>query len=245
MGGPLPDEPIEGQHMGMTVRALGIAVTRARHHPGGLFLANIVAALLSLPIIALAIIIAALAHLAVLIPVTIALALGVLPNPAAAGLHYVVDQMVTDDLFYAGDQWIGLKDLWRYTLRVWLISLVVTVFIAANIAFYARSGFPLAFVLVFIWVYVLVLWLAAHLYIYPLILRQEERRAIPLYRNALTIAFGRPSATYTLLPIWLIILLAGTVTGLISVFLLGVAAAMQHALTGYLIATFERSAGST
>jgi uncharacterized membrane protein YesL len=165
----------------------------------------------------------------------IVVAIAVLPNPATAGVQYVTHELARGEAVFLSDQWDGLRRFSALALRAWLLSLLVTVVILANIALYLRAHFPLALPLALIWLYILVVWLAALVYVYPLIVEQRVRRVLLVYRNAFIMAASRPMFTIVTLLLWLAVLLltAGT-TGIVVVGLAIGAAIQQNAAAALL-----------
>jgi hypothetical protein len=78
------------------------------------------------------------------------------------------------------------------------------------------------------WSLLLAVWLAMHLYIYPLLFVQENRKIFLTYRNALVLVASRPAVTLAVGPIWIVVLLVGAASGLATIIALTLAAAIQH-----------------
>jgi uncharacterized membrane protein YesL len=233
------------------LRAIGSAFRQILTHVTASLLANIMAALLSAPLILVVSAVAYGSRSLSLIPLGIALLVGVLPNPCTAGLHAVVEEFATAGYATFGEHWVGLRAYFAPALKAWLLSLAVTALIIANLVFYIRSLGDTSGVLhavapglLFAWALVFVFWIALHLYVFPLIVIQEVKTLRLVYRNAFMMVLARPGVTACVVPIWLVLLLLCSTTGLISFIGLTLCAGIQHTTAARLLPTFRLSAAS-
>ena len=217
----------------------GRALLTVARHIVPLIFANLIALLLSAPVLVALILVprqdvVAGRLLFVLLVV-------VLPNPAAAGLHYMLHQYLQRDP-YAGfsQQWPGFRQYALPALRLWLAALPVTVVIIANLVFYARAKFGAAPAIETLWIFVMFVWLGIVLYVYPLLMEQEELRMITTFRNAATITFARPFFTAAVQAIWLLLLALFALT-VVPVTLIGLAVggAIQQGALAALLPSFK------
>lgn len=193
---------------------------------------NLVGIVLSLPILVLTWIVIRAASLpAALLVVVVA----VLPNPVLAGIQFVSFELTQGRSVFTSDQWNGLRRYGPPAVKVWLLSLAGTAVIVANIDYYLRATFSFARLLEIIWIYVLIVWVAVHLYVYPLIIEPMMKRTLAIYRAAFVMAIGRPLFTGVTTLIWLLILLLSAGSGLIAVFGLALAVAIQQCATAALL----------
>lgn len=231
--------------MMLTLRACGSAL----HEIGSRFLlflgANIAAMLLSLPLIVVALVLAMLFRSLSSFPLLLVVLIGVPPNPAAMGLHTLAREAARRNGPEPVDQWQGLKANWLPALKAWLVSVAVTAFGGLNVLFYASQatspssglhgiGAPLAV----LWTVLLIFWIGMHMYVAPLLLAQERDDLVLLYRNAATLVLSRPLTTWTLVPLWIAVLLLASVSGLITLIGLALAAAIQQNVLRLLLPTF-------
>lgn len=234
------------------LRVTGSALYQVSTHLGVLVVANLTAVVLSLPLVALVGVLSYLARSYSLIPLGIALLLGVFPNPAAAGLQLTARDLARKDIISLSDQWDGLRQFWLFALKTWLVSLAGTIVIVANLAFYAFQagqsgssfrtiGGPLAAV----WLFVLLVWVGLHLYIFPLLVAQEDRRLLTAYRNAFIMEVSRPFFTLTVTILWILLLLFTSATGLATIIGLAVGAAIQQNAFVRLLPTFRTTDSTT
>jgi hypothetical protein len=206
-----------------------------------MMIANLTASLLSLPILLGLGIAAGLMRSLGFGTVAIVLVAGVLPNPFTAGLQYLSYLMATQKGNFLSDQWDGLRVFAPVAVRVWLLALAGTAVILANIFFYARSSLPPARFLEIIWLYVLLVWVCVHLYVYPLIVEQNIKRVLLIYRNAFVMTASRPVFTMVAVVAWLGILLISTSTGLVLVIGLALAASIQQNAAATVLPTFRHA----
>ena len=228
------------------LRTVGSALAQLLTHVTASLLANLLATALCVPLI---VAVGALAYGTrsfSLVPLGVALLVGVLPNPCAAGVQVVAYEHAAGGYMTFREHWEGFRRFARPASVAWLASLVVTAVLLANLAFYAHAVGSatgvlgtLAMPLFLIWVSIFVYWLAVHLFVYPLILRQEENNIRLVYRNACLMAIARPSVLAVVVPIWLGVLLLSSTTGLVTFIGLTLAASIQHNATAKLLPTFK------
>jgi len=212
-------------HLGLKVVRAASAQTFGYFVP--LMGATVVAALLSLPVIALGVVGGAVVHSRLLALLFSILLVVVLPNPASAGLQYLAAELANGEFIVLADQWTGLRRFARPALLIWGLSSAGTIIIVVNIAVYTHLG-GMVGALRFIWWYILAFWIVMHLYVYPLLMIQDSLRPLAVYRNAYVLAAARPGAAVTLFLAWLLLLLVATVSGAIVVLGLALFAAIQQ-----------------
>lgn len=239
-----------GETGGVTLglRTLGTSVWQVGTHLTAAFVANVCAVLLSLPLL---LALSAIAHATSLsvLPLGVALLLGILPNPLLAGLQLASHAILTSDTLSIGEQWQGIRERWKLTLPASLIDLAIAGVILLNVIFYPQIGGDqgtlhiLAGPLEVIWLSILLFWLATHLYLYPLLLRMEQPSLLLAYRNAAAIVMARPLFTLIVMAGWLIWLVFTATTGPAYVVGLTLAAAIQQQALTRILPTF--AVGST
>jgi hypothetical protein len=215
--------------------AVGSACRQVFSHLTLSFGGNVLAMLFSLPIVLALIVVAFVVHSLSVVPLGIAVLVGVLPNPACLGLQTIARELARGHGAEFGEQWEAFRAYWRVGLRAWLIGAVVTVILALNVAFYAaralRSDSGLhgvAAPLFVVWALLLLFWLGIHLYVTPLLLAQTEPRALLAYRNAAVIMLSRPVASWPVILVWLGVLVFTSATALATVIGLALAASIQQ-----------------
>lgn len=202
--------------------------------------ANIVLSVISLPLLLLAVPLAALLGSPRLGPAVLVLLVGALPSPLAAGLQNLCYQMAKGERFDLWTyHWSGLRQFARAALGPWLVAVLGTIVLASNVVFYGRMGAsPLRFFAV-LWAYGLLFWLALHVYVYPLLFRQEEPSIRLLYRNAFLLVIRRPLFSLTVLVLWLLTLALGAFTFLAAFGGLALAAAIQQNAAAQILSSFD------
>ncbi len=217
------------------LRAVGSACRQVFSHLAVSFGGNLLAMLLSLPIVLVSIVAAFFVHSLSLVPLGIALLVGVLPNPACMGLQTLTRELAHGDTADLAEQWQGLRRYWRVSLRAWLIAVPITIACVLNVVFWgtqaaspASSLHAVAAPLFVFWALVLFLWLGLHLYVAPLLLAQSEARALLAYRNAAVVMLSRPVASVLVSLVWLGALVFTSTTALATVIGLALAASIQQ-----------------
>jgi len=221
--------------MRLGLRAVGSACAQVFSHLALSFGGNVLAMLLSLPIVLLVIVVAFVVHSLSVVPLGVAVLVGALPNPASMGLQALAREVAHGRSLDFGEQWQALRTYWRVGLRAWLIAAAIAVICALNVVFYgtqaanrASSLHAVAAPLFLVWALLLLFWLGIHLYVAPLLLAQEEPRVLLAYRNATVIMVSRPLASWTVIFIWLGSLVFTSATALATVIGLALAATIQQ-----------------
>ena len=221
--------------MRLGIRAVGSSCYQVFSHLALSFGGNVLAMLLSLPIVLVTIVAAFVVHSLSLVPLGIALLVGALPNPACMGLQTLARELARGHTPDFGEQWQGLRMYWRVSLRAWSIAAAIAITCVLNMAFYATQAanpatrlHAVAAPLFVVWTLILFLWLGIQLYVAPLLLAQAEARVLLAYRNAAVIMLSRPVASLTVSLVWLGALVFTSATGLATVIGLALAASIQQ-----------------
>jgi hypothetical protein len=221
--------------MRLGFRAVGSSCRQVFSHLAQSFGGNLLAMLLSLPIVLVSIIVAFSVHSLSVVPLGIAVLVGALPNPACMGLQTFARELARGQVPEFGDQWQGLRTYWRVGLRAWVMAAAITIICALNAAFYATRAakadtgwHTIAASMSVVWTLILLLWLGVHLYVAPLLLAQAEARVLLAYRNAAVIMLTRPVASLTASVIWLGVLVFTSATALATIIGLALAASIQQ-----------------
>ena len=221
--------------MRLGLRAVGSACYQVFTHFAVSFGGNLLAMLLSLPIVVVVIVVAFFVHSLSVVPLGIAILVGALPNPACMGLQKLGRELAHGEPAEFREQWQAVRTYWRVALRAWLIAAATAIICALNAAFYAtQAAHPasglhaVAAPLFVVWTLILLLWLGVHLYVAPLLLAQVEPRALLAYRNAAVIMLSRPVASLNASLIWLGALLLTSATALATIIGLALAASIQQ-----------------
>jgi uncharacterized membrane protein YesL len=149
--------------------------------------------------------------------------LAVLPaGPATAALTYVAQRVSEGRATKLGEFFGALRRYARASwalLAIWMGGLLIILF---DIGFYAGVGNFVGALVLGLWAYLLLMWLALLIYIFPLLIMQEQFSLRQIARNALLMVLGRP--IFTLLNLALMLVLLGLATYLVvPVVLIGVA----------------------
>ncbi|MGI6207076.1 MAG: DUF624 domain-containing protein [Anaerolineae bacterium] len=127
--------------------------------------------------------------------------------PASMGAYYLTNEKAHGRRVEFDYFWQGFR---RYFGQAWALGAINVVFtglLLTNIWWYSQLPQPFN-LLGILWVYALIVWLGALLYVFPLALEQEDKRLLLIYRNALTLAIGRPLFTLVVGLLSLVLLVA-------------------------------------
>jgi uncharacterized membrane protein YesL len=226
--------------MDMALRAIGSAIAQVFTHVSAAILSNIASILLAIPLLIVLGILAYPTGSWSVIPIGSALLIGVLPNPAALVVQSVARELAHDEDISVRRQLRSIRPLVFPTLKCWLVSVFVTAFIVASLTFYSRSTLPIAGSLELVWLLGLWIWLSINLYVFPLILDQDRKTVLAVYRNAAVMVMARPLVTFTTTLVWLAVLVLTCSTGLATFIGLALAAAIQQNTFVRLVPTFTR-----
>ena len=150
---------------------------------------------------------------------TIVALLAVLPaGPATAGLYYVMHRVFEARAIKVSDFFVGLRQFARQGWVVFGIWVIGLLFILFDLGFYSQSSGALAAIILGIWIYALLLWLAMMLYAFPLVFMQEQPDLRLVARNAALMTIGRP--VFTLITLLLMLVITIFSVALILPFLL-------------------------
>ena len=98
--------------------------------------------------------------------------------------------------------------------------MAVFIILLVNIAFYTQIPPPYNAFLTMFFLYVVILWVAVLIHLGPLVVLQEDRSVVKLFRNALILMLGRPVATLITMLLMTIIVLLSIAINLIPLLLL-------------------------
>lgn len=207
-------------------------------------LGNLLALVLSIPILSLVVLAAALARSPFLLLSGTVLFLGILPNPATAGLQAMMHGAANrEPLVGIGEQMAGLRAYWFLALRAWILSAIITVFLIGNVAFYAGHSTPASRALAVLFLALFPVWLSVHLLLYPILLELDEPRILLAYRNAAVIVIAHPFTVMLASLLWICVLTITSMTGIVGLIGLAIGAGIQQHAGYRLLKTFGRKSG--
>jgi uncharacterized membrane protein YesL len=230
--------------MGIALRVIGSSFRQVAGRFEKMLTANLIAAITGLPVYAVAGVLAYFANELTVGTILTAILLGVLPYPGAAGLQAMAREMAAGEMLLMPGPIEGLRQYWKPALRVWLVAVPITAILFFNVFFYAHVSFPLASLAEIAALYALAVWLAAHVYVYPLLLEQEVKRIRLIYRNAFIMVISHPVFTFQVVVAWLLILMICSASGIIVAIGLALAVAIQQNATARMIPTFRQQSAS-
>jgi len=129
--------------------------------------------------------------------------IGVLTGgPAMAGVHRLTNPIAHEKRIEFSYFWEGFK---RYYLKSWqILGLWVggIVIMVVNIWFYRmwwQQGTQIAIVPVILFLWIMVLWVGIEPYLFPLLLEQEDKRVLLVFKNAVLLTLVNPGFTVLLM----------------------------------------------
>lgn len=150
---------------------------------------NLIWLVINIPVVAVLTTLLALFKVPGQIGFVVAMLFAVLaPNPAAVGIHNYVNELAKEERVDFDLFWTGLKTLWRRSLILLLIGIVVTILLGVNFWFYFSSTVTVLRYLAILWFYVLLLWFTMLMYMNPLLVEQQAKSYRLILRNAFILA---------------------------------------------------------
>lgn len=126
--------------------------------------------------------------------------------PINAGVNYLTNRLAHD---YVGKPQHIFDGARRFAVPAYLLFILnaVILFVAGfNFQFYAQYNAPwLAFIYA-LWALLLTIWGWVQLYVFPLLIEQEQPSVMTALRNALFLAFASPALTLSLTALILFVL---------------------------------------
>ena len=198
---------------------------------------NLLWLLISIPLVAVITLILVLFR----VPGELAFPIGLLfaviaPSPASVGIHNYANQLAKEERVEFELFWTGFKKLGRRSLVLLAISLVVTVLLGVNLAFYLNSSVQVLHYLAILWFYVIILWFTMMMYMNPLLVEQQTKSYKLILRNCFILALDNIIPSLLLLIVLVALSVASIVVTLLIALVSGalVADVQTRAVLAYL-----------
>jgi len=224
----------------LAIRAISSSFGLVLHRLERVLVGNLIAALVGSPVFIVSGLAAYFTGQVLVGAIVASILLGVLPNPATAGLQLMAHDMAAGEYLLMAGPLDGIRLYWKVALRFWLIGALVTLVLGVNCIFYTNAHFTGSGVVQFAAIYVFMTWIAAHVYVYPLIIEQEVKTVRLVYRNAFVITLSHPLFTVQILVAWLAVLLLTSSSGLIVAVGLALAAMIQQNAMARILPTYRQ-----
>ncbi len=141
----------------------------------------------------------------------------VLGPPVTAALFHVAHEQVHERV----PSWQKFKEgFLTYWRRGWIMGIVYDLVLTVTLVdlwFYLRHFHGAWKYMFFLWVYVLIIWLGASLYLWPMVVGMEDFSLVTILRNALLITLGFPVYTFVLVLAMVVVGAIGVVLPVIGV----------------------------
>jgi uncharacterized membrane protein YesL len=118
-------------------------------------------------------------------------------GPAAAALAHVARPAARDLRVVHSFYWEGLRTYWRSALAVSAASMVILTLLLVNFWFYWNTGGMLQ-IFAILWLYLIILWLGALTYVYPVLVGLREPSLVNVLRTTAVLALANPLYTAVL-----------------------------------------------
>ena len=111
--------------------------------------------------------------------------------PATAALYYVTSFIAREKRIEFNYFWQGLRTYFWKSWAVAGVLLVIGAILVIDVFFYLRSSNTLFAIIGFLGIWALALWLAIQVYLFPLMIHQEDKRLRLILKNGslLTLAY--------------------------------------------------------
>jgi uncharacterized membrane protein YesL len=124
--------------------------------------------------------------------------------PATAGLcqlsYRIAHEQRVDSSFFKD----AFKAFFWSSLRVGVLNIVILITFVVNLWFYSQIEGWMRFITI-IWIYGVILWVAAQIYLFPLLFEQKEPKALMVIRNAAVLVLAQPLFTLIVLILALVL----------------------------------------
>jgi hypothetical protein len=172
---------------------------------------NLIWCLLSLPLLWVAY---ALLSAGAVLPAAVVAMVGVLPaGPATAAMAHVANRVSEGRATRVGEYLGAMRSYARRgwtLLGIWMLGFVI---ILVDIGFYLEVGNMVGAIILGLWVYMLAVWLALLIYIFPLMALQGDAFSLRgIARSAGLMVVGRPIFTLINLALMLLVIFGSLMT---------------------------------
>jgi len=153
-------------------------------------------------------------------------------GPATAALANVARRAAHEQHVDRSYFWEGLRTYWRRALALSAISMALLSLLLLNVLFYLAQPNALLRATVVLWLYLVVAWLSAQIYLYPVLIGLEQPTVLNTLRTSIMLVFANP--LFSIVLVVLAIALTALSVGLTILLLLAWPALMllmgEHAL---------------
>jgi len=151
--------------------------------------------------------------------------------PVLAGLYHMTFPIVIEKRYEFSLLWEGFREYFWASWRLAGAVVVITIVLVSNAWFYgvymAQGAEWLRWVGI-AWAAVLVWWLAAQLYMFPLLVRLEVCRVRDVLKNAVLLVFVDPVLTFSLMVLLVLFILVSLALPILLIALPGLGALIGH-----------------
>jgi uncharacterized membrane protein YesL len=166
--------------------------------------------------------------------------------PAWAGVYYVTNHLAHGRYRTEWrDFFVGFRQYFAKSWQVLLADLFLLLLIVSNISFYTSMPNQILRLVSILWWYVLAFWLALQIYLFPLLMEQEDKRLLLIFRNAIVLTLQHPFFTIAfLLAILLVLVISVALTVSIVMLSISLIAFLSNRALLTLIGEYPERVGS-
>lgn len=166
--------------------------------------------------------------------------------PALAGVYYVTNHLAHGRYRTEWrDFFVGFRRYFAKSWQVLLADLFLLLLIVSNISFYTSMPNQILRLVSILWWYLLAFWLGLQIYLFPLLMEQEDKRLLLIFRNAIVLTLRHPFFTIAfLLVILLLLVISLALVAPIVVLLISLVAFLSNRALLTLIGKYPEKAGS-
>lgn len=166
--------------------------------------------------------------------------------PALAGVYYVTNHLAHGRYRTEWrDFFVGFKQYLAKSWQVLLADLFLLLLIVSNIIFYNSMPNQIVRLVSILWLYLLAFWLGLQIYLFPLLMEQEDKRLLLIFRNAIVLTLKHPLFTIAfLLVILLLLVISLALVAPIVVLLISLVAFLSNRALLTLIGEYPERASS-
>ncbi len=147
-----------------------------------------------------------------------------------AGMMYLTNQIAHHKSIEFRMFFQGIKEYWAKSYLLALLNVLAAVLFYANMRFYGQMNASWASVIQGLFVGLFVIWCLIQIYVFPMLMEQQEPRLLLALRNAAFLAFASPIPTIVLAV--LLIVVAALCIGLAFLFAVAMMAVICLAANG-------------
>jgi len=139
-------------------------------------------------------------------------------GPATAALAVVARRCARDIHVDRSYYWDGFRKYWKQALGISAIGMGGLALLLLNLLFYLGQDNTVLKVVAFLWLYIIIFWLAMQIYIYPVLISLEKSTVLGALKTAALAAFANPLYSLLLLVVAIVLTVVSVVLAMLVLF---------------------------